>query len=177
MDLKPVFILFTGFSGSGKTTLSNTLTSHYKNRRKKVVHLDGDYLRKTSHNQLGFSREDRRKQLLQTGELALQHLNQGSHVIASLIAPYDLDRSDLKTYINTKGFKFILIYIDCPIHICIQRDPKGLYKKVSAGEIKNFTGIDAPYDIPKEPDLLVSTHILDQTECISKIINANFISF
>ncbi|WP_062055445.1 adenylyl-sulfate kinase [Aquimarina longa] len=173
--MKPVFILLTGLSGSGKTTLGSKLTSYYTTRGKKIIHLDGDIIRKKYHQSLGFSREDRQKQLMQTGVLGVSYLKKGIPVIASLIAPYHEDRIKIKEYIKNKGFHFILIHIDCPIDICIQRDAKGLYKKALQGRIKNFTGINAPYETPLHPDLVIMTHLLNPELSMLKCITEKII--
>ncbi|WP_299211972.1 adenylyl-sulfate kinase [uncultured Aquimarina sp.] len=173
--MKPVFILLTGLSGSGKTTLAKGLMNYYSNLENKVCHLDGDDLRKALHCNLGFSKEDRHKQLMLTAELSLSYLEKGISVIVSLIAPYNDHRVAAQKFIENKGFEFELVYVDCPIKICIKRDPKGLYKKVLKGEIKNFTGIDDPYEPPKHADLHLQTEKVNYQDSLQKMIEHNFI--
>lgn len=173
--MKPVFILLTGLSGSGKTTLGKGLTTYYSNLGKRVCHLDGDDIRKVIHRNLGFTKEDRRKQLMLTVELSLTYLKKGINVIISLITSYNSHRLDAKEFIENKGYNFILVYVDCPIEVCIKRDPKELYKKVLKGEIKNFTGIDDPYESPKMMDLHLPTETMNYEDSLQKMINYKFI--
>lgn len=173
--MKPVFILLTGLSGSGKTTLGKGLTNYYSSIENKVFHLDGDDLRKALHCDLGFSKEDRHKQLMLTAELSISYLKKGISVIVSLIAPYNDHRLDAKKLIENEGFDFKLIYVDCSIEGCIERDPKGLYKKVLKGEIKNFTGIDDPYESPKQADLHLQTEKVNYQSSLKKMIEHSFI--
>lgn len=173
--MKPVFILFTGLSGSGKTTLAKGLTSYYSDLGNKIYHLDGDDLRKAIHCNLGFTKEDRGKQLMLTAELSLSYLKKGINVIVSLIAPYNEHRLDAMRFLQNAGFDFILVYVDCSIEECIKRDPKGLYKKVLKGEIKNFTGVDDPYESPKTMNLHLRTEIMNYKDSLQKIIDHEFI--
>ncbi len=173
--MKPVFILLTGLSGSGKTTLAKGLVNYYSNSENKVKHFDGDDLRKALHCNLGFSKDDRRKQLMLTAELSLSYLQKGISVIVSLIAPYNDHRLDAMKFIENEGFDFKLVYVDCSIECCIKRDPKGLYKKVIKGEIKKFTGIDDPYEPPENMDLHLQTEKAHYQDSLQKIIESKFV--
>jgi adenylylsulfate kinase len=161
MDQPTMNVLWlTGLSGSGKSTIANELVAlGYFN-------IDGDVLRSGLCNDLGFDEQSRKENIRRAAHLA-KMISSKLPVAVSLISPYNSDRQKAKEII---GNEFKEIYINCSIDICKERDPKGLYEKVNQGLIKNFTGIDAPYEAPTNPDLILNTDELTLTECIEKII-------
>ena len=138
--LSPKVIWMTGLSGSGKSTIAQELAKTLVGRTNLVRILDGDKLRSTICKDLGFSEADRKENIRRAADLAKQLFNAGNTVIAALISPYAEDRQKVREMFE-KG-QFIEVYVDTPIEVCMQRDPKGLYAKAMNGEIKNFTGID-----------------------------------
>ncbi len=164
---KPAVIFLTGLSGSGKTTIAKALVEKYKKKGVVPVLLDGDEIRKVIH-QTGFDEESRKKHNLNVGYMASLLESQGKVVIVSLISPYKDTRNEIRTMCT----KFIEVYVCTDINTCIQRDPKGLYAKAIAGEIKDFTGISAPYYAPDNPEVLLDTAVLNITACTDKIFKA-----
>jgi adenylylsulfate kinase len=164
---KPAVIFLTGLSGSGKTTIAKALMEKYKKQGVVPVLLDGDEIRKVIH-QTGFDEESRKKHNLNVGYMASLLESQGNVVIVSLISPYIDTRNEIRTMCK----KFIEVHVCTNVKVCIQRDPKGLYAKAIAGEIKDFTGISAPYHAPEKPEVLLDTEALSVTECTDKIFKA-----
>ncbi len=160
-------IWLTGLSGSGKTTVANALISEITARNHAVQSLDGDVLRGMFGNDLGFTREDRAKNLQRATSIAQMLSRHGIIVIASFISPYRADRAIIRSALSP----FIEVFVDAPIDICEARDVKGLYKKARSGEIKNFTGISDPYEAPQNSEIHVQTDTLSLPECTQKITN------
>ena len=156
----------TGLSGSGKSTIANEL---YFKIKSNVKILDGDELRTGLNKDLGFSLEDRTENIRRVSEVAKLFINNNFTVICTFISPTIEIRNLAKSIIGSDNF--IEIYIKCSLDICEQRDPKGLYKKVRQGEIKNFTGIDSIYEEPERPNLIVNTEQFTLNECVKKILN------
>lgn len=161
---KPGVIFLTGLSGSGKTTIAKSLVEKYKKKGIVPILLDGDEIRKVIH-QTGFDEESRKKHNLNVGYMASLLESQGKVVIVSLISPY----IDIRNEIRAMCKKFVEVYVCTDIKVCIERDPKGLYAKAIAGEIKDFTGISAPYYAPEDPEVLLDTGVLSIQECTDKI--------
>ena len=164
---RPAVIFLTGLSGSGKTTIAKALVEKYKKKGVVPVLLDGDEIRKVIH-QTGFDEESRKKHNLNVGYMASLLESQGNVVIVSLISPYIDTRNEIRTMCK----KFIEVHVCTDIKVCIQRDPKGLYAKAIAGEIKEFTGISAPYYPPENPEVLLDTEALSIAACTDKIFKA-----
>ena len=146
---------FTGLSGSGKSTIANTVDHKLHERGVHTYLLDGDNIRMGLNKNLGFSPEDRTENIRRIGEVAKLFCNAGLITCTAFISPYRADR-DLCRELMAKG-EFIEILVDAPLEVCEERDPKGLYKKARAGEIKGFTGIDAPYEAPAKPELTLDS--------------------
>ncbi len=156
-------IWLTGLSGSGKTTIADALKPVLSN----CYILDGDILRKGINKDLGFSVEDRIEVGRRIGEIAKILLDANHNVIVASISPHRATRDKVRTLI---GDSFIEVYVQCPLEVCEQRDPKGLYKRARAGEIKYFTGIDSPYEVPINPEVTVETDKLHLNECVERIL-------
>jgi len=155
---KGVTIWFTGLSGSGKSTVAVALETALTQRGKLVYRLDGDNVRLGINKNLGFSAEDRTENIRRIGEIAKLFVDAGVIVLSSFVSPYRADR-DLVRQLHADGnMDFIEVYVDVPLAEAEKRDPKGLYKKARAGEIKNFTGISDPYEAPLKPELVLPTH-------------------
>lgn len=158
---------FTGLSGAGKTTLCEALVPRLESVGHKVVLLDGDQIRKILPN-TGFSKEARDEHVKRVGYLASVLSAAGITVLCSLISPYE----EARTTACNMSDNSKVIFVDAPLSVCQVRDPKGLYKKVAAGEIKNFTGIDDPYEAPSNADIVLKTSIDTLEECLDKILKA-----
>ncbi len=144
-----------GLSGSGKTTIAIALEKSLHDRGFLTQILDGDNIRTGINNNLGFSQEDRDENLRRIGEVNKLFMNCGVITINCFISPLKANRETVRKIVGTKNF--VEIFVDTPLEECERRDIKGLYKKARAGEIKNFTGIDAPFEVPEKPDIRVET--------------------
>ena len=164
------FVLwFTGLSGSGKSTIANAVDLELYELGKRSFILDGDNVRHGLNKGLGFSKEDRNENLRRVGEVSKLFVESGHIIITAFISPYKEDRSNVRNLFSNE--EFIEIFIDCPLHVCERRDPKGLYSKARKGEIKNFTGIDAPYYPPTNPELVIDTVKYSVDDAKNLIIN------
>ncbi|MEH6616780.1 MAG: adenylyl-sulfate kinase [Porticoccus sp.] len=160
MGQKGATIWFTGLSGSGKSTVAVALESALYERGKLAYRLDGDNIRLGINKNLGFSAEDRTENIRRIGEIAKLFVDSGTIALSSFISPYREDRDKVRQLHDEAGVDFIEVFVDCSLEEAEKRDPKGLYKKARAGEIKNFTGIDDPYEAPENPEIHLHT---DQT--------------
>ncbi len=151
---KPAALWFTGLSGSGKSTIANLVESRLYAHGARTTLLDGDNIRHGLNKDLGFTEVDRVENIRRVGEVAKLMTEAGLIVLCSFISPFRADRQLVRDMLD-EG-EFIEIFVDTPIEDCIARDPKGLYKKAIAGEIKNFTGIDQPYEAPENPEVVVA---------------------
>ncbi len=149
-------VWITGLSGSGKTTLAGELVRLIETDGASACILDGDDLRKGLNSDLGFSREDRAENVRRVGEVAILLARLGNVVVVPVISPYCADRDLVRARHLDAGVRFIEVHLDVPLEICEQRDPKGLYAKVRAGQIAHFTGVDDPYEAPTTPELRLS---------------------
>lgn len=148
-------VWFTGLSGSGKSTLANQVDKELFKQGIRTFSLDGDNIRQGLNNNLGFSKEDRHENLRRIAEVSKLFVESGAIVIASFISPLKKDREMIRKIIGEENF--VEIFVNTSLEECERRDVKGLYKKARAGEIKNFTGIDAPYENPEGPDIEIKT--------------------
>ena len=160
---------FTGLSGSGKSTIANRVEQELFKKGLKTYTLDGDNIRTGINRGLGFSEEDRHENLRRIAEVAKLFVDAGIITIGAFVSPLEKDRELIKSIIGENDF--IEIFVDTSLEECERRDVKGLYKKARAGEIKNFTGIDAPYEAPKHPDILIETEKESIEEAVQKVIN------
>ncbi len=161
-------IWMIGLSGSGKSTLARALENTLHEKGYLTQLLDGDNLRTGINNNLGFSEEGRIENIRRAAEVSKLFANCGVITICSLISP---THSIQEMARNIIGEKYSEIFINCPLEVCEQRDVKGLYKKARNGEIKDFTGIDSPFEEPKNPDLILRTHIDSIEECHNQLVD------
>ncbi len=165
---KSLVVWFTGLSGSGKSTLANRVEKKLFDLGIHTFSLDGDNIRKGLNKNLGFNREDRQENLRRIAEVAKLFVNSGNLVIASFISPLKTDRNFVKQIIGEEDF--IEVFVNTPLEICEKRDVKGLYKKARAREIRNFTGIDSPYEKPESPHIEVKTETEDIEVAVDRIV-------
>ncbi|NRF27194.1 adenylyl-sulfate kinase [Vibrio coralliilyticus] len=166
---KPVVLWFTGLSGSGKSTVANAVEKKLLALGKHSYLLDGDNVRHGLNKDLGFSNEDRVENIRRIGEVAKLFVDSGMIVLTAFISPFISDRDQVRELLEDR--QFLEVFIDTPFEICEQRDPKGLYKKARAGEIKNFTGIDSEYEAPVYAEIHVKTDNATIEQCAQKIID------
>ena len=171
MGQRGATLWFTGLSGSGKSTVSVALESALYSHGKLAYRLDGDNIRLGINKNLGFSAEDRTENIRRIGEIAKLFVDSGVISLSSFISPYREDRDTVRQLHKESGFDFIEVYVDCPLAEAEKRDPKGLYKKARAGEIKNFTGIDDPYEAPENPEIHLRTDQMTLEEEVDTIID------
>lgn len=161
-------IWFTGLSASGKSTIAHSVERGLYERGIRAYVLDGDNVRHGINSNLGFSRDDRRENIRRIAEVSRLFVDAGIVVLASFISPYREDRAFVAETIGRDNF--FEIYVKCPVEVCMNRDPKGLYKKARAGVIKGYTGVDAPYEVPEHPDLVLDTEELSVEESTLKVL-------
>jgi len=166
---KSVVIWFTGLSGSGKSTLAHSVEEELHNLGCRTFVLDGDNVRHGLSSNLTFSDSDRKENIRRIGEVAKLMVEAGVIAITAFISPFEKDRNLVKE-IFPQG-DFIEIYCNASLEICESRDVKGLYKRARTGEIKNYTGIDSPYEAPSNPELVIDTENESLEESVAKVIN------
>ena len=164
-----VVLWFTGLSGSGKSTLAHVLEEKLFNKGCKTFVLDGDNVRHGLNSNLDFSDNDRKENIRRIGEVAKLMLESGLIVMTAFISPFREDRAAVRNLISNNDF--IEIYCKASLKTCEERDVKGLYKRARAGEIKNYTGIDSPYEAPENPELIIDTDKETLDDSVSKIYN------
>ncbi|MBU2977351.1 adenylyl-sulfate kinase [Alteromonas sp. C1M14] len=147
----PRVLWLTGFSGSGKSTLSNLLEKKFQEQGKHTYLLDGDNVRHGLCGDLGFSDKDRVENIRRVSEVAKLFVDSGVIVLTAFISPFQVDRDYCRNLLEDG--EFVEVFVDTPLDVCEQRDPKGLYKKARAGEIKDFTGISSTYEAPENPEI------------------------
>ena len=158
---------FTGLPCCGKTTVADKVADILRSKGYKVERLDGDIVRKGLTSDLGFTKEDRDQNIKRVTFVAKLLTQNGVAVLATFVSPYRERRKKTRKEIGS----FIEIYTKCPVKVCMQRDVKGMYKKALAGEIKNFTGVDDPYEEPTNPELVLNTDTETVEESVQKVLN------
>jgi len=162
-------VWFTGLSGSGKSTIANALDVALHKRGYHTFLLDGDNVRHSLCKDLGFSDEDRIENVRRIGEVSKLFTDAGMIVLSAFISPFASDRRLVRNLFPAG--EFIEVFMDTPLDTCEERDPKGLYKKARAGEIKDFTGIDSPYEAPECPEVRLDTSFMTVDECANYLID------
>lgn len=165
---KSAILWFTGLSGSGKSVISSRLEKVLHEKGIHTYRLDGDNVRHGLNKNLGFSPEDRAENIRRIGEVSKLMVDAGLFTLTAFISPYREDREQVRELVE-EG-EFIEIYVKASLEACENRDPKGLYKKARLGEIKGFTGIDAPYEVPRDPEITVDTMELSIDESVDVIL-------
>lgn len=165
---RPCLLWFTGFSGSGKSTIANIVEQRIASLGAHTYLLDGDNVRHALCRDLGFSAADRVENIRRVGEVSKLMIDAGLMVLTAFISPFRSDR-DMVRALLPEG-EFIEVFVDTPLAECERRDPKGLYKKARAGEIRDFTGIDSPYEQPQQPAIHLDTAISSAEACADKVI-------
>lgn len=161
-------IWFTGLSGSGKSTLANALEIALFNDGIKTYILDGDNVRSGLNEDLSFEPEERSENIRRVAELSKLLIDAGLVVIGSFVSPYKNDREIVSNIVNCSNF--VEIFVNTSVEVCEKRDVKGLYKKARCGEIKNLTGVSAPYEIPDSPDIEICTELETIEESVKRIL-------
>ena len=166
---KGMVLWFTGLSGSGKSTLANALNEALYLKGISTYVLDGDNIRHGLCKDLGFSDSDREENIRRIGEVANLFMNAGIVAITAFVSPFKADREKVRSIIGNNDF--IEIYCSANLSVCENRDIKGLYKKARLGEIKEFTGISSPYEIPENPEITIDTGNIGLKDSVQEIIN------
>ena len=163
-------IWFTGLSGSGKSTIANSLERKLYENGVHTFILDGDNVRKGLNKDLDFTEEGRIENIRRIGEVSNLLVQSGAVALSAFVSPFLNDRRQVKDLVGEKNY--VEVFVDCPLEICEQRDVKGLYKKARNGEIKNFTGIDSPFEAPVHPDVHVHSDKLSVEESVEMVYAA-----
>lgn len=169
LSQKGVTIWFTGLSASGKSTVACALEQHLLHLHKFTYRLDGDNVRFGLNKDLGFDEASRNENIRRIGEVSKLFADAGALCCTAFISPYRADRAVARQLHDAGGLAFVEVFIDAPLAVVEARDPKGLYKKARAGEIKDFTGISAPYEAPENPEIHIKTDECDVTEAVRRI--------
>lgn len=167
---KGATLWFTGLSAAGKSTFAFTLEHALTQRGRLAYVLDGDNIRHGLNKNLGFSAADREENIRRIGEVAKLFADAGVVVMTSFISPYRKDRDTARALHDAAGLPFIEVFVSTPIATCETRDPKGLYKKARAGELKNFTGIDDPYEPPEKPEVVLDATTVTPEAAAQKLM-------
>lgn len=166
---QPLVVWFIGLSGSGKSTVANLVEKELFREKIHTYTLDGDNIRGGLNSNLGFSEEDRTENIRRIAEVAALFYDSGTVVLSAFITPFEKDREIIKNVIGKENY--IEVFIDTPLEECEKRDVKGLYKKARAGEIKNFTGINSPFEVPSNPDLTINTTKKDPESSAKEVLS------
>lgn len=165
---KAVVLWFTGLSGAGKSTLAHAVEEHLHQMGCRTFVLDGDNVRHGLCGDLGFTDEDRQENIRRIAEVSKLMLESGTITLTAFISPFKAERNLARKLVPHGDF--IEIYCACDLSICEERDVKGLYKKARQGEIKHFTGISSPYEVPDKPELVVDTSKYDLETCVARVL-------
>ena len=165
---RSTILWFTGLSGAGKSTVAHALEERLYELGCRTYVLDGDNVRHGLCKDLGFSSEDRHENIRRIGEMAKLFIEAGVITLTAFISPFREDRNQVRRLVE--GDDFFEIYCRCPLEICEERDPKGLYKRARAGEVKEFTGISSPYEEPEDPELVLDTGKYSVEECVNQVV-------
>ena len=168
---KGATLWMTGLSGSGKSTISVALERSLFEKGILSYRLDGDNIRLGINKNLGFSADDRKENIRRIGEVSKLFTDAGIITLASFISPYRKDREEVRKIHEDSGLTFVEIFIDCSLESAEERDPKGLYKKARNGEIKNFTGIDDPYEAPTNPEIHLMSDKMSLDDEVKTVLN------
>jgi len=168
---KGLVIWLTGLSGAGKTTLARAVRQELLRTGQAVELLDGDEVRENLSHGLGFSKQDRDRNIRRIGFVARLLARNGITVLVSAISPYRQSRDDARQLIESDGVRFLEVYVRCSLQVLINRDVKGLYKKALAGEVRHFTGISDPYETPLAPDCIVDSSTESIEQSLSEILS------
>ncbi|HEX9625660.1 MAG TPA: adenylyl-sulfate kinase [Acidiferrobacterales bacterium] len=166
---RAVIIWLTGLSGSGKSTLAHAVEEQLHRRGCRSYVFDGDNVRHGLCADLGFSHEDRAENIRRIGEMAKLFVDAGLIVLAAFISPFQADRDRLRRSVVESDF--LEVYCRCDLSVCESRDTKGLYRRARAGEVRNFTGISAPYEAPVHPELILDTDKTSLEECVASVLD------
>lgn len=166
---RPCLLWFTGLSGSGKSTIANALDVALHQRGYHTFLLDGDNVRHGLNKDLGFSDDDRIENIRRIGEVSKLFTDAGLIVLSAFISPFTSDRRMVRNLFPSG--EFIEVFMDTPLTTCEDRDPKGLYEKAREGKIKDFTGIDSPYESPEHAEVVLDTSRLSVDECVEQLVN------
>ncbi|ROS05752.1 adenylylsulfate kinase [Sinobacterium caligoides] len=168
---KGATLWFTGLSGSGKSTVAVALEQALAAKGKLCYRLDGDNIRMGINKNLGFSAEDRTENIRRIGEVSKLFVDTGVITLSSFVSPYRADRDLVRELHDQSGMDFIEVYVEVPLAVAEERDPKGLYKKARAGEIPNFTGISDPYEEPLNAELVLNSHEMTLEQEVETLLN------
>lgn len=164
---KSLVVWFTGLPSSGKSTIAHSVEKKLYEKGIRTYTFDGDNIRHGLCSDLGFSEKDREENLRRIAEVIKLFLDAGIVVLAAFVSPLKKHREKVRQIVGQEDF--IEIYCRCPVEICEMRDPKGMYKKAKAGEIKEYTGVSAPYEEPENPDIIIDTHLLALEDSVEKV--------
>ena len=167
---KSCVLWFTGLSGSGKSTIANIVERKLAREGRHTYLLDGDNVRHGLNKDLGFTDEDRVENIRRIGEVARLMVDSGLIVLTAFISPFRAERQMARSLLEED--EFLEVFVETPLAIAEQRDPKGLYKKARSGDLKNFTGIDSPYEQPENPEMLVDTSSMTAEQCAEQIVRS-----
>ncbi len=162
-------IWFTGLPCAGKTTLASALERELNKNGILTFLLDADAVRRGLNQDLSFTEEGRKENIRRMAHVSKLFLDSGIVVLAALIAPFQSDRDRAKEIVGQLDFREV--FVDCPLRVCEERDVKGMYKKARKGEIKNFTGLDSPYEAPANPDLTLKTGEQNLEKCLAQVLD------
>lgn len=164
---QPLTVWLTGLSGAGKSSIAGALERRLLEAGRPCYLLDGDILRAGINRDLGFGPEDRRENIRRSAEIARLINEAGIVAIAAFISPYRADRAMAREIVGPA--RFVEVYVDAPLAVCEARDPKGLYRRARRGEVRDFTGVSAPYEAPTAPDLALATDRRSLEECVEEL--------